>query len=401
MILALMVLAGGGGYWLGQNHPGWLDSGPRVEINRSTPTKRQTLNFDLFWDVWDRLEASFIDRDEMDSVKMVYGAISGMVASLGDPYTVFLPPQDNQRAEEDLAGAFGGVGIQLGFVKERLAVIAPLTDTPADKAGLEAGDFILAVDGKDVTEMNLPQVVNLIRGEIGSKVVLKIFREGEAEPREVELVRELIVVRSAEVDFVTDWCGRDNCLPVAHLKLTRFGERTNGEWKESIEEIRKECPLGECLGIVLDLRNNPGGYLNGAVFMAGEFEPAGVVVYQENASGARESYSIDRQGGLYDYPLVVLVNQGSASASEILAGFLKESERAKVVGENTFGKGSIQEPQDLEGGAGLHITTARWLLPSGQPIDNEGIKPDFEVENNPEEPLEDAQLRKAIEVLAG
>ncbi|MHA1543678.1 MAG: S41 family peptidase [Alphaproteobacteria bacterium] len=395
VVTTLVILAGGFGYWLGSHHflLGWKDNQPRVIIERNLPPEKQTVNFSLFWKVWDRLAASYFDKTALKPKEMVYGAIKGMVAALGDPYTVFLPPKENKEAKEDLGGSFEGIGIQLGYRNGNLAVIAPLAGMPAERAGVKAGDLILKIEDRETTDISLPEAVRLIRGPRGTTIKLTFLHEGETQPYEVLITRETIIVPSVELKFERG---------VAHLKLMRFGERTNEEWNQAVSEIVSRCqpqPTAECRGVVLDLRNNPGGYLSGSVFIASEFLPAGVVVRQEYASGRQETFSVNRAGRLTDLPLVVLVNKGSASASEILAGALKEYHRAKIVGEPTFGKGTIQEAQDLEGGAGLHVTTARWLLPSGKSIDKKGIVPDYQLEDNPETEI-DEQFEKALEVLS-
>ena len=387
LILTLVLLAGFGGFWWGERRAKKIP----LQLNIVEPKE---VDLSLFWDVWQRLEGDYLDKSALDQEKMVYGAIKGITQSLGDPYTVFLEPGENKRAKEDLDGSFGGVGIQLGYKDRRLAVIAPLKGTPAEKAGVKAGDLILRIvdEQKEVdqetTGISLPEAVNLIRGPKGQPVTLTLFSEGEEKPREVEIVRGTIIVPSVEVEFIN---AKD--AKIAHLKLMRFGERTSREWEEAVGEINAT----DCAGVILDLRNNPGGYLNGAVFIASEFLKSGVVVKQE---GKRETktYSVNRRGKLLDYPLSILVNKGSASASEIVAGALRDRGRAKTVGERTFGKGTVQEAQDLSGGAGLHITTARWLLPSGAWIGEEGIEPDYVVELD-EEREGDEQLEKAIEVL--
>lgn len=400
LIIALLLLAGGIGFSLGQRQIGfhWENYQPKVTIERAVPVEKQDIDFSLFWDVWDTLSASYLDKSALSPGKMVYGAIQGMVSSLGDPYTVFLPPEEQKRAKEDLGGAFEGVGIQLGYKDGSLAVIAPLSGMPAEKAGVKAGDLILKIEDEETTGITLPEAVELIRGPKGTSIKLTLLHEGEDEPYEATVVRGTIIVRSVEVDFKEAENGRK----VAHLKLMRFGERTDDEWHEAVNEVVSECQsigVSECRGVVLDLRNNPGGYLSGAVFIASEFLPSGVVVQQEYADGRRETFSVDRRGRLLKTTLIVLVNKGSASASEIVAGALSEQRRAKIVGEATFGKGTIQEAQDLAGGTGLHITTARWLLPSGESVDKKGVIPDYEVKLDPEKPEEDVQLEKAIELL--
>lgn len=386
--LLLVILAGGGGYWLGTHQVLIRGNGqPRVVIERSLPPEREDLDFSLFWDVWDKLEANYLDKSALKPAEMVYGAIRGLTASLGDPYTVFLSPEDNQEVKDDLGGSFEGVGIQLGYKDGNLAVIAPLSGMPAERAGVKAGDLILKIEDLETTGISLPEAVRLIRGPKGTSIKLTLLHEGESQVYEALIIRETIVIPSVEVKF-------DN--EVVHLRLMRFGERTNQEWEEAVTAILSRQP--EIKGVVLDLRNNPGGYLSGSVFIASEFLSSGVVVIQEAANGSQETFSVNRQGRLTTIPLTVLVNQGSASASEIVAGALKDQGRAKIVGEPTFGKGTIQEAQDLSGGAGLHITTARWLTPSGQSVDKTGLTPDYQLEDNQETEV-DEQLQKAIEVL--
>jgi carboxyl-terminal processing protease len=319
-----------------------------------------------------------------------------MTQALNDPYTVFLPPQDNKESKEELNGTFEGVGIQLGFKNEQLAVMAPLEGMPAKAAGILAGDYILHIKDtqKDIDQdtggLSLPKAVELIRGPRGSEVELTILREGWNETKVFKIKRDTIIVKSVELDWVGD--GGD----IAHLQLTRFGGRTDAEWLEAVNEINRR----QAKGVILDLRNNPGGYLQGAVTLAGEFLPSGkIVVQQENSQGAKETYSVDRTGRLLTQPLVILVNEGSASSSEILAGALQDYARGKLVGEKTFGKGTVQEALDIGENAGLHVTTAKWLLPKGAWVnDTKGLTPDVEVEDNTDTE-EDEQLTKAIEEL--
>ena len=406
LVLFFVVLAGGVGYRLGERKISLELSStpPLVKINRVVPANKQgKVDFDLFWKVWDKLEAKYLDKESLDYQKMVYGAISGLVSSLGDPYTFFLPPSENKESKDDLRGDFEGVGIQIGYNKEkRIVVVAPLAGTPAEKAGVKSGDIILRIVDeknkvdKETSEMTLSEAVQLIRGPKGTKVKLSLLREGKEEPFEVELVRDTIVVKSVEVKFE-----EKNGKKVALLTLSRFGERTYDEWQEAVDLIKKEEKNSgkNFKGIVLDLRNNPGGFLQGAVFIASEFLAKGVVVQQDQGQLGKETYSVDRKGDLLTEPLVVLVNSGSASASEIVAGALQGAKRAKLVGEKTFGKGTVQEAEDLDGGAGLHVTIARWLLPSGKSIDKEGVKPDVEIKNEEKDESKDLQLEKAIEML--
>ncbi|MEK7622295.1 MAG: S41 family peptidase [Patescibacteria group bacterium] len=387
IVVALMIISGGIGWNLGR----------RNSFKVYVPSNKNSVDMGLYWQVWDKLHEAYLIKDNLKTQEMTWGAIKGMTAALGDPYTVFLPPVQNKATQEELNGAFEGVGIQLGFKDNQLAVIAPLVGTPAEAAGVKAGDFILKIKDekkgvdRDTGEITLPEAVELIRGPKGTEVTLTILRSGDSETKEVMMARDTIVVKSVELS----WVGEDK--KVALLKLTRFGGRTETEWEEAVKEINSQ----KAKGVILDLRNNPGGYLQGAVRYAGEFLPRGkVVVQQKNSQDKVESYSVDFNGKLLKEPLVVLVNQGSASSSEILAGVLRDYKRAKLVGEKTFGKGTIQEALDLGEGAGLHVTTAKWLLPLGQWVnETKGIAPDEEVKNDPEKPEEDLQLEKALEIV--
>lgn len=342
-----------------------------------------------------RLKKSYLKPEDIDAKKLMYGAAEGMTASLGDPYTAYYPPSDNARSKEDLQGEFGGVGIQLGYIDETLAVMAPLKGTPAEKAGIRAGDLILRIKDdikkidKDTSGIKLDEAVDMIRGPKGTTVVLTIFHDGDKQSKEISLVRDVINVPSTEIQWI------DNNR-VAVLRVNKFGEQTLTEWNKMVDEVLSK----KAVGVILDLRNNPGGYLQRAVDLGSEFIPDGVIVEQRDRN-IIETLEVDRKGRLIGLPLVVLVNKGSASASEILAGALRERLGIKLVGEKSFGKGTVQEVQDLPGGAGLHITIAEWLLPSGKNIHKVGLTPDVEVkyvfdEKNPEK---DNQMDKALEVL--
>lgn len=402
-ILAAVLLIGGG-YWLGKQDARGLSplndrSNIREVINRDG---NEAVDFSMFWEVWNRLENSYLDKGAINTEKMVYGAIQGMTASLGDPYTSFLPPAENQQTNEDLQGEFDGVGIQLGYINKTLAVMSTLPDHPAIKAGVKSGDLILRIKDEkkeldtDTGGMSLPEAVQKIRGRKGDPVTLTLFTEGDTSEREIILVRDTIVVPSVELKFVNEEGKESEEGKYAHLQVIRFGEKTNEEWNDA---VRKILAKNNVEGIVLDLRNNPGGYLQRAIDLASEFIKDGVVVKQEGVNDT-ETFSVNRKGRLTDRPMVVLVNKGSASASEILAGALRDRLEVKLVGENTFGKGTVQEAQSLSNGAGLHVTIARWLLPNGENIHHEGLKPDIEVKNEVNEEtgeVNDLQLKRAIE----
>ncbi len=418
--LALLLIGGSGGWWLARSTVGDRltkseDKRPTVVVNKDSGPR--TIDFSLFWEVWDKLHADYLDSTKLDNATMVYGAIEGMTAAIGDPYTVFLPPTDNKRAKEDLNGAFEGVGIQLGYVDKQLAVMSPLEKHPAQAAGVKAGDLILHIKDEtndvdvDTTGMSLPEAVEKIRGKKGTKVTLTILHEGETKPIEISIVRDSIIVPSVEVEFgdVADgkWKKSDNGA-VAWLRLYRFGEQTNDQWDSEVEKILLAKATNPAFaGVVLDLRNNPGGYLVSSVYVASEFIKDGLVVTQ---SGKYDSlpFKVTRVGKLLNTPLVLLVNKGSASASEIVAGALRDRLKTLLVGVNTFGKGTVQDAEDLREGAGIHITTGRWLFPSGEWIGEEGLKPNVEVKLDEEasgsagtnkDERDDAQLEKAVEVL--
>lgn len=388
-IISLLVLSSGIGYNLGQKGALSKEVVTPVSyrfVNQDVPGAK-TLDFSLFWAVWGKLEQTFFDKAALDAQKMFYGAISGMVSSLGDPYTVFLTPSQNKETKEELGGLFEGIGAQLGIKEKKIVVIAPLKDTPAEKAGLKAGDWILKIDGKDTTTLSLPEAVAKIRGPKATKVTLTILHDKSDKPEDLTIIRDTIVVKSVEVSY------KDN---VAILKLSRFGDGTNEEWDKAVTEIAGKSGLK---GLVLDLRNDPGGYLSGSVYIASEFLDGGTVVMQEDAKKQKQYYNVDRKGKLLRIPVVVLINKGSASASEIVAGALQDRKRSKLVGESSFGKGTIQNAEDLGGGAGLHVTVAKWLLPSGKWVNGTGLTPDYKIEMDEKNPDKDPQLEKAIELL--
>lgn len=374
---------------------------PRVTVSRQTPPARD-LDFSLFWKVWDTLDAKYYDKSKLNRSKMVYGAIKGMVEAVGDPYTAFLPPEENQITQADLLGSFEGVGIEIGFKGTQLVVISPLPDTPAENAGIKAGDYIIGIkDERKGIDMgtvgiSLPDAVEAIRGPKGTEVTLLLLRNGSDTPLEIKVTRDAIDVPSVTVDFLDTPKGK-----VAHLKLMKFGGETTAEWGKAVSEISRNKDVQ---GVILDLRGNPGGYLDGAVYIAGEFLKDGVVVVEDDGRGGKKEIGVEdveRTGSLLNStPLVVLVNKGSASASEILAGALKDHNRAKIVGTTTFGKGTIQVPQQINGGSGLHITIAKWLTPNGFWVNDKGLTPDYVIEND-DTAEGDEQLAKAIEVLQG
>lgn len=400
--LAVVLLSGLLGYKLGTNEVKvtWQKYSPNVAVVNKLPPETWPVDFSLFWSVWDQLSTKYVDKTKLDTQKMVYGAIAGMVAAIGDPYTVFLPPQQNRDSKEELNGSFEGIGAQLGVKDKRIVVISPLSDSPAEKAGVRTGDWVIKVNGKETASWSLPETVAKIRGPKGTAVVLNVLHGGSDKPRDITIVRDTIVLTSVAWRLVSSTSSA-NLKPAILLKLDRFGDQTDPQWDLAVAGINGYLATasGQVSGLVLDVRNNPGGYLAGAVYTGSEFLSSGVVVKQQNYTGEVQTYSVNRVGKLLTVPMVVLVNQGTASAGEILAGALQAVQRGKVVGTQTFGKGSVQEAEDLPNGAGLHITTAKWLLSNGVWINGTGLTPDIKIENDEKDPTRDLQLEKATEIL--
>ncbi len=373
-----------------------LKTFPKVTVSRITPPEKN-LDFSLFWKVWDNLSNSYYDKSKVVESQMVYGAIKGLTASLGDPYTVFLTPSENKTTIEDLQGNFEGVGIQIGFKGDKLAVIAPLPKSPAENVGIKAGDYIVGIkdDKKGINRntigISLPEAVSAIRGARGTKVTLMLLRDDNNEPFEVEVTRGTIDVPSVVLTFEGD--NKD----IAHIKLLKFGGETTGEWAKIIAQIASKSDIK---GVILDLRNNPGGYLQGAVEIASEFLPAGsVAVIEEKGNGQQIPYKTTKSGILINNKVVVLLNQGSASASEILAGALRDNRKIQIIGEKSFGKGTVQEPQDLDGGAGIHVTIAKWLTPNGTWVNGKGLEPDIKIETKADD-KDDKVLLEALKQIS-
>ena len=397
LVASVAVLLFGTGYKIGE-----FKASPTG--GSAVPTNSKNIDFTMFWKVWDMVEQKYVDKKKVDPKKMYYGAIKGLVASLEDPYTFFLTPVENQQSKDGLEGKFEGIGAQLGMKDNRVVVIAPLKNSPAEKAGILAGDFIIKVNNEAIAGMPLTQVVSKVRGDKGTKVSLTLNRAGKEMAFSV--VRDTIKVESVEtrLDEHLSSC-TDSCANVAYLKLNQFGDNTVDEWEQKIAEIKAKWDAGAIKGLVLDLRDNPGGYLESSVYLAGEFlDQNKLVVKQESTSYENKDYYVTRRGTLLDIPMTVLINGGSASAAEILSGALRDYKRAQLVGEKSFGKGSVQEAIDLGSGMGLHLTVAKWILPKGDWINGKGIEPQYKVTNvvpegNTMSREMDAQLDKAIELL--
>ena len=380
----------------------WFASG---EINSNLPIVRELINqnlgqpekldFSLFWDVWNTLSAKYVDPTKLDNQKMLYGAISGMVDSLGDPYTVFLEPKISEKFQEEISGAFGGVGMEIGKRNNALTVIAPLKDTPAYRAGIKAGDKILKIDGKVTGDLSVEEAVNLIRGKKGTKVVITISDNGNT--KDVELVRDVIKIPSVEWKLLNG--------DVAYLQVYTFNQNIDADFQKAVEQILKSSAIK----LVVDLRNNPGGLLDSAINLSGWFlNDDQIVTMQEFRDGTREEFRSKGNSALRIYRTLFLINGGSASASEILAGAVNDNLNIQLVGEKSFGKGSVQQLEEFKNGSSLKVTIAKWLTPNGRSITDLGIEPNVEVKmpEDPEEgeieigtPGKDPQLDKALELL--
>lgn len=376
LLVSVGILLFGMGYKYGQ-YRGLNNNRPPLSISGLTQSNSsKNIDFGLFWEVWNKVEEKYVDQKKIDAKKMYYGAIKGMVASLEDPYTFFMTPDENKKSKDDLGGRFEGIGAQLGLKDNKIVVIAPLKNSPAMLAGLQAGDVITKVDGASTQGWTLNAAVSKIRGPGGTTVKLTIERDGKE--LEFTIKRQTIQVDSIELNYENR-----NGKQIAVIKINQFGETTNTEWDKAAAEVAQKYQSGEVKGLVLDLRDNPGGFLESSVYIASEFLPKGKIVVKQQSSGEGErDYTVERDGILLNIPMATLINGGSASAAEILSGALRDYKRSKLVGEKSFGKGSVQEALDLSQGAGLHVTVAKWILPNGDWINGKGINPDIEVKND-------------------
>ncbi len=363
-----------------------------------------TIDFSLFWDAYQKLQQNFIDSSKINNQKIIYGAIEGMAKSLGDSYTGFFDPSQAQRFQQDLSGSFEGIGVEIGVKKDTLTVVAPLPGTPGQKAGLKSGDIIVKINDQGAINMTTEEAVNLIRGPKGTSVTLTILRDGWNSAKDIKIIREMIIIPSMKWSLIDS--------DTAFIQIFQFNETLSADFKTAALKIL-QTPTKK---IVLDLRDNPGGYLEVAQDIAGWFlEKNKVVVAEHFGKGQdKESPNCENLVELYDcyyyskgpssfanYPIVVLINQGSASASEILAGALRDNRNIKLIGEKSFGKGSVQEVIDLRGGSFLKITIAKWFTPKGNSISEVGLTPDVKISVTDQdiEQKKDPQLDKALEII--
>ncbi|MBP6882211.1 MAG: S41 family peptidase [Candidatus Levybacteria bacterium] len=414
--IAVIIIAGILGYYLGVNKVAldWNAFHPSIQISsKEPPTSVSTLDFSKFWTVFEKVQADYYDKSAIDQQKLLDGAISGMVSSLDDPFTTYLPPVRNSDFKQAMAGQFTGIGAELGMKEKQIIVIAPIDGSPAQKAGIRAGDAILKVDSLSTAGLTLSQAVEKIRGPKETKVALTILRAKDSSPKVLNITRDVITVKSVtswlkpikEVEEIklNDTLKKSGDSKISYIRLSQFGDNTNQEWLTFSNELALKMQTDKSIkGVILDLRNNPGGYVTDAVFIASEFLKMGqTVVIQDFGSGREERLNVTRNGLLLDTPLIILINKGSASASEIVTGAMRDYDRAVIVGEQSFGKGTMQSAEDLGSGAGLHVTIARWLTPNkiwvGNGKNGEGIKPDVTVSLDEKDPSRDTQLEKAIE----
>lgn len=388
--ILLICLGFYGGYYFGKS--GYIfelrKNPPEVKIINQYPNN-QTIDFGLFWEVWNLMDTMYLERP-VDHQKMLYGAISGMVNALGDPYTSFLPPDINKAMTDALNGSYQGIGAELSLKDSQLIIVAPLDGSPAKNAGLKPGDKVLAIDGNSTFGLSVNEAVLKIRGKAETQVKLTI-QTGDEASREVTITRATITISSVTWEDKGDG--------TAYIRVSRFGGETNKDWDKAVSEINTK--MTELDAVVVDVRGNPGGYLQSAVYLAGEFMRDTTVLFEETAEGDQIPYDTSRVGSFQKVPAIyVLIDEGSASASEILASALKDNLNATLIGRKSFGKGTIQDAKDFKDGSGVHVTIAKWLTPKKTWVHKVGITPDVDVEITKEdiEKSNDSQLNKALEL---
>ncbi|MEO5928282.1 MAG: S41 family peptidase [Patescibacteria group bacterium] len=413
-VIAVMVVVAVCGYGLGVHSGSAAKNvgaanastdtlGSHVLGTGSKPPKGDATNVDFnqFWDLWQLMETKFY-KQPLDEQTMLYGAMQGLAASAGDPYTVFFEPKVAEEFSNSLNGKFEGIGAEIGIKDDQLQVIAPLPDSPAEKAGVLAGDAILMIDATSTDAMTVDQAVSIIRGDKGTSVTLTIGRftvtkgtdgKEKKEPKslDITIVRDTIVVKSVKVAYPKDG--------IALITVTNFNSDTADLFAKAVDEVTSK----NVKGVILDLRNDPGGFLDRATAVAGEWVGDQPVVSERRQGKIVDEFRGTGSGKLHGIPTIVLVNEGSASASEIVAGALQDYGEAKLVGKKTFGKGSVQDYTELDNGAAVKITVAEWLTPKGRSINKIGIDPDIVVDRTEEDyhADRDPQLQKAIDLLTG
>lgn len=359
----------------------------KYQITGDRLTERKNVDVGLLWEVWSEIEREYIDTEDIDGQELLYGAVDGLVKGLDDRYTNFLTPQETQEYLSGNKREFEGIGTTLAQEGEFVIIESPIDGSPAQKAGLKPKDVILEVNEEDMQGKSVVEVAQNIRGEANSKVMITYYRPSNNETNDVEIIRQKIDLKNIEVVDLEDG--------IKMLKVYQFTEADietfNREWDANINQIIKDDPKG----LIVDLRNNPGGFVDAVRYSVGEFLPKGAIVFQEeDRSGRKSQYKVNRDGKLLDIPMIVIVNEGSASSSEIFAGAMQDNDRAQVVGTKTVGKGVEQKLINLSDGSMLQIVFQKWLTPSGRNItEDEPITPNHEVEDNEE------QEKKALELL--
>lgn len=361
---------------------GEFECPPSCAISANEHGQRQLL-FPVFWQAWDELHTNFIGQ--LNDNNLLYGAVKGMIQAAEDPYTIFADPNDTKQFEEALSGSFSGIGVEIGMRNGLITIIAPLEGSPAEKAGIKAGDLVVAVDGQPLTpDMALDDIVQKIRGQQGTAVTLSVIHSDSRQAEDITITRDTIEIESVRHTIINN---------IAHISITHFSEDTTPRVIAAVQKIKQ----ANVEGIILDMRGNPGGFLQGAVEIASQFLPTDTLVVTEQGKRSKE-YRSKGPHPLSDLPVVVLIDGGSASASEIVAGALRDQRQVPVIGEKSFGKGSVQEFIHLDDGSSLRVTIAKWFTPSGQSINDEGIPPTIEVEDNADTEA-DEQLERAQEEL--
>ena len=395
IFISSVLISVGAGYIIGWKKGN--EKGLEAGIASCKACPPEDLDFSLFWKVWQELGNSFYDPGRLDPKTMTYGAISGMVNSLNDPYTVFFNPQQTKEFENEANGTFEGIGAEIDKKNGQIVIVAPLEGTPAQKAGLRPGDQILKIDDKPTADLSSDEAVKLIRGPQGTSVTLSILREGWDAPQEFKITRTVIIIPSLKWELKTAANGDK----IAYIKIYQFSQVANSDFSKAALEIIKS-PAQK---IILDLRDNPGGYLQVAQNITGWFIKRGTLILIEDFGEGKEKNEYRAEGNekLLNFPIVILINKGSASASEIVAGALRDDRGVKLIGETSFGKGVVQELEDLDGGSSLKITVAKWLTPKGQSIIDKGLEPDIKIEMTEDDykKEKDPQLDKALEIIQG